>query len=60
MWGGAGLSTVNWIAAAIIMLMIVPAYCYRFTCEENMLVASFGDQYREYTEHTWKLVPFVY
>jgi protein-S-isoprenylcysteine O-methyltransferase Ste14 len=58
--GGAGLATVNWIVAVIITLTIVAAYYYRINCEENMLVASFGDQYREYMEHTWKLVPFVY
>jgi protein-S-isoprenylcysteine O-methyltransferase len=57
---GAGLATVNWIAAVIVTLITLTAYRYRITSEEDMLLTSFGDQYREYMEHTWKLVPFVY
>ena len=57
---GAGLATVNWIAVVMVTLITLAAYHYRITSEENMLVASFGDQYREYMEHTWKLVPFMY
>jgi len=59
-WVGAGLTTVNWIAAAIIMLTTVAAYQYRINCEEDKLFSSIGKQYKEYVKHTWRLIPFVY
>jgi protein-S-isoprenylcysteine O-methyltransferase Ste14 len=49
---GAGLATVNWLAAVIVMLTTIAAYRYRITWKKNMLVASFGNKYREYMKHT--------
>ncbi len=60
LWVGAGLATVNWIAAALVTLTFVAAYRYRINAEERMLVASFGEQYVAYKEHTWRLLPFVW
>jgi protein-S-isoprenylcysteine O-methyltransferase Ste14 len=60
MWAGAGLATVNWIAAAIVTLTMVAALRYRINCEETMLVASFGQQYTDYVDHTWRLLPFIW
>jgi protein-S-isoprenylcysteine O-methyltransferase Ste14 len=28
--------------------------------EEKMLFKEFGDEYREYMENTWRLIPFLY
>jgi len=32
----------------------------RIASEEKMLIAEFGDAYRQYMHETWRLVPFVY
>jgi len=60
LWVGAGLATANWIAAVLVTLTIVAAYRYRISAEERMLIASFGDQYEVYAEHTWRLLPFIW
>ena len=43
-----------------IMLGLIPSSIYRIVIEEAMLVDEFGDEYREYMNHTKKLIPFVY
>jgi len=60
LWLGAGLATVNWIAAALVTFTILAAYRYRIHTEENMLVASFGQDYKQYMGHTWRLLPYVW
>ena len=60
LWVGAGLATVNWIVAALVTLIFVMAYRYRIEVEERMLVASFGEQYAAYKEHTWRLIPLIW
>jgi protein-S-isoprenylcysteine O-methyltransferase len=59
-WLGAGLATANWAAALALALLMVVAYSYRIAAEEAMLVAAFGDRYREHMARTWRLVPYVY
>jgi len=60
MWIGAGFATLNWIAATIIILVMVTGYHYRIISEEAMLLTTFGEQYQAYRADTWKLLPFVY
>ena len=60
LWVGAGLATVNWIVAVLVTFTFVAAYRYRINAEERMLVASFGEQYAAYKEHTWRLIPFIW
>ncbi len=60
LWVGAGLATLNWIAAAFVAFTVVAAYRYRINAEERMLVASFGEQYAAYMKRTWRLLPFVW
>ena len=60
MWVGAGLATVNWMVATIVLSMMLAAYRYRIQSEETMLVTTFGEQYKEYMARTWKLIPFLY
>jgi protein-S-isoprenylcysteine O-methyltransferase Ste14 len=60
MWGGAGLASANWIATAVIILMMVSSYRYRIISEEAMLLAKFGEEYQAYSARTWKLLPFIY
>ncbi len=48
------------IYGSAIMLGLIPSSIYRIVIEEAMLVDEFGDEYREYMNHTKKLTPFVY
>jgi len=42
------------------MLGLIPCFLYRIKIEESMLIKKFGDEYREYTEKTKKIIPFIY
>jgi protein-S-isoprenylcysteine O-methyltransferase Ste14 len=57
---GAGLATANWIAAALIMILVSVIYAYRIYTEEQMLQVAFGEQYQAYMTRTWRLVPLIY
>ena len=59
-WVGSGLALGNWIAAALIALLMFGVYGYRIRSEEVMLLATFGDRYQQYCQQTWKLLPFLY
>lgn len=43
-----------------IMVLLVPCFIYRATVEENMLIAKFGDEYREYMRNTRRFIPGLY
>ncbi len=60
LWAGAGLATANWSVASAVTLLMFIAYRYRIAAEEAMLVAAFGDRYKEYMARTWRLIPYVY
>ena len=60
MWAGAGLATLNWVAATAVIVGMCGAYCYRIRCEEEMLRSALGQPYETYQARTWRLVPFVY
>src|SRR5262249_29354442 len=60
MWVGAGLATANWMATAIIILVMIASYRYRVISEEAMLLSTFGEEYQAYSARTWRLLPFIY
>lgn len=60
LWVGAGLATANWMATLLIALVMFVAYHYRIQSEEQMLAATFGEQYRQYAGRTRRLIPFVF
>ena len=60
MWVGAGLATTNWIAFVLAVVVMFAAYYYRIQAEEQMLMTSMTQDYREYESRTWKLIPFVF
>jgi protein-S-isoprenylcysteine O-methyltransferase Ste14 len=33
---------------------------FRIPREEKMMLEEFGDKYKEYMRHTWRLIPHVY
>ncbi|MFQ5837836.1 MAG: methyltransferase family protein [Thermoplasmata archaeon] len=52
--------TFNSTFGLLAMLPLVALILYRIRIEEEMLIGEFGDEYREYQEKTWKLVPLLY
>ena len=44
----------------LIGLLTFPLFVYRIIIEEKMLIEEFGDEYLEYIEETWRLVPLLY
>jgi protein-S-isoprenylcysteine O-methyltransferase Ste14 len=44
----------------LLMLGLIPLILYRIRIEEKMLIDTFGDEYREYTKKTKKIIPFIY
>jgi protein-S-isoprenylcysteine O-methyltransferase len=60
LWAGAGLATLNWVAAGVVIVGMCGVYCYRIQCEEVMLRSTLGQPYDTYRTQTWRLVPFIY
>jgi protein-S-isoprenylcysteine O-methyltransferase Ste14 len=54
---GIALSLGSWVGAAAALAMMLSATLYRISIEEKVLAEAFGDEYREYMNHTWKLFP---
>jgi len=44
----------------LVTLGFIPFTLYRIRIEEKMLIDTFGDEYREYTKKTKKIIPFIY
>jgi protein-S-isoprenylcysteine O-methyltransferase Ste14 len=59
-WVGFALALGNWIATIILAILLVGVYGYRIHSEEAMLIDRFGNEYQEYRNQTWRLVPFIY
>jgi len=63
---GALLAVFGWAlvfrggVGVLLALLMVPPILSRIEAEEQLLVAEFGEEYREYQRRTWRLAPFVY
>jgi protein-S-isoprenylcysteine O-methyltransferase Ste14 len=57
---GAGLAVKNWLVLLVILIIGIMSRIYRISAEEKMLEERFGQQYKIYSEKTWKLFPFLY
>jgi protein-S-isoprenylcysteine O-methyltransferase Ste14 len=57
---GFGLTSGNWLAAAVCAVLPLPALLRRIHVEEAELVSVLGDRYRAYQAHTKRLVPGVW
>jgi protein-S-isoprenylcysteine O-methyltransferase Ste14 len=54
---GVPLALGTWAGALVTAMIGVMVYSYRVRVEEQALVTTFGDEYREYRRHTWKFLP---
>jgi protein-S-isoprenylcysteine O-methyltransferase Ste14 len=49
----------NWIAGFLNLLVFIPFYLLRVKAEEQMMLDSFGPQYREYVKKTGGVLPKI-
>jgi protein-S-isoprenylcysteine O-methyltransferase Ste14 len=47
----------NWIAGFLNLLVFIPFYFLRVKAEEQMMMETFGDQYRVYREKVGGVLP---
>jgi protein-S-isoprenylcysteine O-methyltransferase Ste14 len=59
-WTGYALGNGNWINAILAAVLLLAAYSWRISAEEKLLKEAFGPRYVQYSEHTNRLVPFLY
>jgi protein-S-isoprenylcysteine O-methyltransferase Ste14 len=59
-WLLAGLAVQNYIVFIVAIILLIPLYLYRINKEERMLIEHFGQQYLNYKNHTWRLIPLVW
>jgi protein-S-isoprenylcysteine O-methyltransferase Ste14 len=57
---GAGLAIANYIILSIVLVIGILSRVYRIQTEEKMLKTIFGEEYKNYSEKTWRLIPFIY
>lgn len=56
----AGLAVTNWIVLLIVALTGIVSRTYRISAEEQMLETAFGEEYKAYSDKTWRLIPSIY
>ncbi len=49
----------NW-APFVVIGICACVYGYRIYVEEKLMLKEFGDQYKEYSKTTWRLIPWVW
>jgi protein-S-isoprenylcysteine O-methyltransferase Ste14 len=59
-WNACGLAMQNKIVFVISIILTSIAYYYRIDHEEKMLIGKFGEKYRAYQKHSWRLLPFIW
>ena len=59
-FAGLGLALGNWIGLAAMVALSFTGYVLRMDAEERVLLAAFGQRYRDYMRHTKRIIPFVY
>ncbi len=57
---GYGLCLLNLCSLLALVLPITVAFLWRMHVEEAALREAFGDRYREYTQRTRRVVPYIY
>jgi len=58
-WVGSR-AAINLVVAAITLLVLGLVYARRIRAEEHLLHSSLGAAYDSYSEHTWRLVPYLW
>jgi len=59
-FASVGMIYANIVTFFLVLLPIGFAFLRRIRTEEAALLEAFGEEYREYSNRTWRLVPFLY
>jgi protein-S-isoprenylcysteine O-methyltransferase Ste14 len=54
---GFPLALGTWAGGLVILILSFAAYFYRVQVEEKALLDVFGEEYRDYMQHTWRFFP---
>jgi protein-S-isoprenylcysteine O-methyltransferase len=57
---GLGICLCNWASLAALVVPTLLVFSWRMRIEENALIATFGDRYRDYMRRTKRLIPAIY
>lgn len=57
---GFGLTLNTYAGLAAIVILVGASVLYRIRIEEEVLIESFGNEYRDYMKHTSRLIPWIY
>jgi protein-S-isoprenylcysteine O-methyltransferase Ste14 len=57
---GLGVTFMNWLSLAAIVIGTLIVFSYRIAVEERALVTALGDEYRAYAARTKRLIPGVF
>ena len=57
---GGGFAVTNWVVLLALLAIGITSRVYRISTEEKMLEATFGEEYKIYSDDTWKLIPCLY
>ena len=57
---GFGITTGNWISLMIAIIPTTALLLYRIKFEEAVLFEAFGKEYKNYSVHIKRLIPFIY
>jgi protein-S-isoprenylcysteine O-methyltransferase Ste14 len=56
---GFPLAMGTWAGGLLVLVLSLIGYLYRARIEEKALLKVFGDEYRDYMQHTWRFFPWV-
>jgi len=56
---GFPLALGTWVGGLAVFILSFAGYFYRVLVEEKALLIAFGEEYREYMQHTWMFFPWV-
>lgn len=55
-----GLAFNSWIASIVLFVLFFLVLTYRIHVEEKALVSHFQNDYVQYRENTWRLIPYIW
>ena len=56
---GFPLAIGTWAGGLVVFIFSLLGYFHRMKIEEQALLNVFGDEYRDYMQHTWRLFPGI-
>jgi len=58
-WFGLSVGTLSFVASIVTIIYVIPAYILYMKSEEQMMIESFGDEYRNYRKAVPMLIPSI-